>query len=568
MILCFLCFFTTFAAVWNAVVSHAVTTKDKLLYNMKHKFLLFSLLLSVADLSAQEHSIMVISDMHVLDNSLWNQENPEIFYSDPKMVEHSAELFDMAVERILERRPDILLIPGDLTYNGERKSHQYVAEQLTRIQANGTQVFVIPGNHDVSNPLAKDFSSGKGVKTDNLSALGFAELYADFGYNNAVLRLDSETDSLSYMAYPTDDIAVIGLNSNLSNVGGQKSAGCITEGTLNFLLESAGQAIADGHSNILVMVHHPIMEHIDKQSMVDASHIVNIGEEMIPISEIQDNLTSAHIHAVFTGHGHLHTISRVPTASGDLYDISTGSLCAFPSPIRYGILNTGTGNLAIASELIDTYLQEGCERDTVLAKAAVNTVVEKIYPKIDNLKKMIDSDPKLKLLFSGGAFSNVDKDGLKLIVWLYMGKEIHHAFTSLSRGDEDAGIYFDTDSAYNAALSAFYSMATDMVGMDVEKAMPLLQPILAKMGINIDSSITPEAILGSIYYNYVTIDGVEINTPDASCTTLRSINVREGTVSAVDDVYMESSQSEKRFENGQIVIYRSGRKMNLLGQEY
>ena len=149
-----------------------------------------------------------------------------------------------------------------------------------------------------------------------------------------------------------------------------------------------------------------------------------------------------------------------------------------------------------------------------------------------------------------------------------MGKEIHHAFTSLSRGDEDAGIYFDTDSAYNAALSAFYSMATDMVGMDVEKAMPLLQPILAKMGINIDSSITPEAILGSIYYNYVTIDGVEINTPDASCTTLRSINVREGTISAVDDVYMESSQSEKRFENGQIFIYRSGRKMNLLGQEY
>lgn len=533
---------------------------------MKHFLLLFFLIFCTTSLFADERTIMVISDMHVLDDSLWDHDDPAVFYSDPKMPEHSVELFDSAVVRILARRPDILLIPGDLTYNGERKSHEYVAAQLARIQANGTQVFVIPGNHDISDPGAKDFSSGNAVKADNLSAEDFAKLYADFGYGNAVLRLDTESDSLSYMVYPADDMAIIGINTNLSNIGGHKSAGGITQGVLDFIRQSTAKALADHHTNIILMAHHPIMQHIDNQAMVDISHIANLSEGMIPLNEIQEHLTAAHVHAVFTGHGHLHTISRVPTANGDLYDISTGALCAFPSPIRYGILNTETGNLAITSEMITRYQQEGYDRDTVLAKAAVNSVIERVYPKLDELKTMIDSDPMLKLMFSGGAFSNIDKDGLKLLTWLYMGPAIHHGFTALSRGDEDANIYFNTDSAYQAGVDAFYKMASDIVGMDMSKALPILQPALAKKGINIDSSMMPEAILGSIYYNYVTINGEQITTPDASCTTLRAINVREGSRSAIGDTYSDTTQPVKRLENGQIFILRGNKKYNLFGQ--
>ncbi len=539
---------------------------------MKHKIFLFPLLLSAGFLSAEERSLMVISDIHVLDNSLWNMEDPTIFYSDPKMPEHSVELFDMAVARILEIRPDILLIPGDLTYNGERKSHEYVASQLARIREAGTQVFVIPGNHDVSNMSAKDFTSGKGVKTENLSATDFAQLYADYGYGNAVMRLDNGTDSLSYMVYPTEDIAVIGLNTNLSNIGGHKSVGGITQGTLDFLRQCTTKALTDGHSNILVMGHHPIMEHIDKQSLVDVSHVANTSDGMIPLGEIQEQLTASHVHAVFTGHAHIHTITHVPTENGDLYDISTGSLCSFPSPMRVGTLDTETGDLSITTEEITKYQQEGYERDTVLAKAAVNKIVDKIYPKLEELGNKIDNDPKyitIKMMFRDGAFRDVDKDGLKTLVWLYLGHEIHHAFTALSRGDEDAGIYFDTDSAYNAAVDAVYKMASDMLGVEnISAALPVLLPTLAKLGYNIDSSIMPEAILGSLYYNYVTVGDEQITTPDASCTTIRTINVREGTISAVDEVYGETLQPAKRLENGHIVIYQGGRRMNVIGQVY
>ena len=545
---------------------------------MKHKFLFLLLLLCVAFVSADERTFMVISDIHVLDNSLWNHDNPEIFYSDPKMPEHSVELFDMAVERILESRPDILLIPGDLTYNGELKSHQYVADQLARIQAAGTKVFVVPGNHDVSKTNARDFSGEKAVKTDNLSAAGFEQLYAAFGYGNAVMRLDNETDSLSYMVYPTDDMAIIGLNTNPFVVGDTKSQGGITEGALDFLRQCSEKAFADGHNNILLMSHYPIMEHIDKQSMVDASHVGNTKEGMIPVSEIQEQITAAHIHAVFTGHAHIHTISHVPTANGDLYDISTGSLCAFPSPMRYGILNSETGNLVLTGEVITKYQQEGYERDTILAKEALNSIVDIIHPKMQSFIQRLENKPLTKKTFEEmginvSQLAGVSKDDLKEIVWGGLGQEIHHAFTSLSRGDEDAGVYFDTDSAYNSAVSACYQLIALISGLSedgIKKALTdgKVQAALAMMDINIDSSILPESILGSLYYNYVTINEEQIYTPDATCTTLRSINVREGTISAVNDVYMTSPLSEKRLENGRIVIYRDGRRMNILGQEY
>ena len=536
---------------------------------MKQKLPLFLLLLLSAVLSrAEERSIMVMSDIHVLDNSLWDKNNPSIFYSDPKMVEHSAELFDMAVDRVLAVHPQLLLITGDLTYNGEKKSHEYVASQLAKIQAAGTQVFVIPGNHDVSSPIAKDYSSGKGVLTENLSAEGFAQIYADYGYNDAVKRLDNESDSLSYMVYVAEDMAIIGLNTNQSNIGGHKSAGEITQGALDFLRECTAKAMTDGRTNIIVMAHHPIMEHVDNQSRVDVSHISNMSKGMISLSEIQEQLTVSHVHAVFTGHAHLHTIARVPTANGDLYDISTGSLCSFPSPMRHVTMDVGTGDLSITSEMITAYQQEGYERDTVLAKAAVNAAVERIYPKFTELREMIDKDPMMKVMFSGGVFENVDKESLKTIVWLYMGKEIHHAFTSISRGDENANVYFDTDSAYNAAVTTSYDMLKAFIGMDVSLALPLLQPVLAKKGINIDSSIMPENIFGSVYYNYVTINEQQVTTSDASCTTMRQINVREGTISAVDDVYEDVWQGEKRLEDGRIVIYVNGRRMSILGQTY
>ena len=81
---------------------------------MKKTFI-FLLLLATALVYADQKTFMVMSDMHVMVDELWNKSHPEVFYSDPKMVEHSQELFDLAIQRVKDNAPDCLLVPGDLT---------------------------------------------------------------------------------------------------------------------------------------------------------------------------------------------------------------------------------------------------------------------------------------------------------------------------------------------------------------------------------------------------------------------------------------------------------------------
>ena len=473
------------------------------------KALTFLLLAVCALVYADEKNFMVMSDMHVMVKSLWDQKHPEVFYSDPKMVEHSHELFDLAIERVKENAPDFLLVPGDMTYNGELKNHQYVAQKFAELKKAGIAVFVIPGNHDISDPGAKDYSSGKGVKTDNLSATGFAKLYADFGYGDAVMRLDKGVDSLAYMTYFGDNIAIIGLNTNKSNIGGHKSAGGFTEGMMTFLKQCTDKALKDGRENILVMAHHPIMEHINGQAYIDVNHIANMEDGMIPLATIQEQLTAAHVHVVFTGHAHLHTASHIETANGDLYDISTGSTSSYPSPLRKGTLDTNSGLITLVGDEITKYQEEGYDRDTVLANSAISTLASKLYANIDVIKAKVDKHPGIKKYIDVSVLDKYDAAGIRKVARQYIGEDLHKALCALSRGDEDV-FYYDDEA--QEGIDHFNDMLTEIIGVDYETTILAME----LSGMDTDFGVNPNLLYRSIYENFVSIDDVEFYTADAS----------------------------------------------------
>ena len=456
-----------------------------------------------------KRTFMVMSDMHVLADDLWDTNHPEVFYSDHKMPEHSRQLFDLAVKRVIAAAPDFLLVPGDMTYNGELLSHQYVAQRFAQLEEKGIEVFVIPGNHDVSEPGAKDYSSGSGVKTDNLSAEQFAVLYNDYGYNDAVLRLDNGADSLAYMEYFSQDIAVIGLNTSQSNIGGHKSAGGFTEGMISFLEQCTAKALADGRTNILVMAHHPIMEHVDGQSFIDVNHIANMSDGMIALGDIQERLTAAHVHAVFTGHAHIHSAAHITTANGELYDISTGSLSAYPSPMRVCTLDADKGTLTVAGTEMESYLNEGFARDTVLSNAAANKLAAALYEGVQMLKQQIAAHPQLAIFFSADALNKYDTAGMRTVVRQYMGDDLHKALCALAHGDEDV-FYYDNEA--QTAVAHFNSLVQDVIGVNYSTLMTGLQ----MAGINADLGINPESLFNSIYNNTVTISGQTLYTSDAA----------------------------------------------------
>ncbi|CUQ22911.1 Uncharacterized protein conserved in bacteria [Turicibacter sanguinis] len=104
--------------------------------------------------------IGVISDLHLFPKELGGEQGElfqEYLSGDRKMLIESERILDAAIERVLVEHPDIVLVPGDLTKDSERISHQMVAQKLQKLEDQGIEVFIINGNHDINNPDAVEF---------------------------------------------------------------------------------------------------------------------------------------------------------------------------------------------------------------------------------------------------------------------------------------------------------------------------------------------------------------------------------------------------------------------------
>ena len=157
------------------------------------------------NLISPEIKIAVVSDVHYLDPALMpydyvtNEDFQKMMAVDRKLIELSDPIFRKAMEEIIDESPDILMIPGDLSFNGEYSSHLIVSGFLEEIEAQGIKVYVVPGNNDIWSSEAMNYKTIPASETPNLSLEQFADIYQDFGYNEAIYRDDN---SLSYICQP------------------------------------------------------------------------------------------------------------------------------------------------------------------------------------------------------------------------------------------------------------------------------------------------------------------------------------------------------------------------------
>ena len=158
--------------------------------------------------------IVAMSDIHAMSEMLVEKSGAAIdkyAASDMRMIKESAEILRTVIGKIIEQRPDIVMISGDLTKDGERLSHEFVASQLERLRAKGIKVLVIPGNHDISNANAKYFNDKERRTAATITRKEFRDIYSHFGYGGDV---KCDTASLSYAAEPVKGLVVIGIDSN------------------------------------------------------------------------------------------------------------------------------------------------------------------------------------------------------------------------------------------------------------------------------------------------------------------------------------------------------------------
>jgi 3',5'-cyclic AMP phosphodiesterase CpdA len=295
---------------------------------------------SVADSST---NLIVASDLHYFSPSLMTDTASTDFktylMSDRKMIVQSPALLHSFLDSVRSRKPRIVLLTGDLTKDGEKKSHQEMADSLGTLRKLGIQVYVIPGNHDVRNPESQGYSGNTATSVPNVTDVEFASIYHDCGFDQAIAR---DTASLSYVVEPVPGLWLFAMDPTRwkdNEVGGTENVGGrFLPATLAWIRAQLASAKGKGKTPVGAM-HHGILEHFQGQASDSRSvdYVVAGYDTLGPI------FAAAGMHVVFTGHFHANDVASKTFSGGALTDIETGSLVTSPSPFRYGSVSANRG---------------------------------------------------------------------------------------------------------------------------------------------------------------------------------------------------------------------------------
>ncbi|MDY6785736.1 MAG: metallophosphoesterase [Cyanobacteriota bacterium] len=241
----------------------------------------------------------IASDLHIaLPHTI--RDIPQRFH----FVEVSIRALETVFRHFEQLDLDFLLIPGDLTQDGEPDNHQWLQQRLAALPF---PVFVIPGNHDILQAQATQNAIG---------CREFPAYYQQFGYQ--------ETDKLYYTREILPGVQLVALNSNQFDEQGQQLPyGLIDEEQLNWLeqvLEAARNRL------VLAMVHHNAIAHLPGQE----THPLGRRYAIANSAQLLKILNKYNVKLLLTGHLHVQDV----TEKTGIYEITTGSLVSYPHPYR------------------------------------------------------------------------------------------------------------------------------------------------------------------------------------------------------------------------------------------
>lgn len=244
-----------------------------------------------------EISILVGTDIHYLSRELTDGGNHfqyMVEHGDGKVVTYIEQITDAFIEEVIDRRPDVLILSGDLTLDGEKKSHEELAEKLYAVEDAGIPVLVIPGNHDINNHHAAKFQGDERLPAEFTTPEEFREIYRHFGYDEA---LSEDRNSLSYVYELDEDTRFLMLDScqysRKALVGG-----AILSDTYDWIETMLDEAWEDG-ADIIPAAHHNLL---DESEIYVEDCTIEHSEQLIRLLEDWDVpfFLSGHLHVQHT----------------------------------------------------------------------------------------------------------------------------------------------------------------------------------------------------------------------------------------------------------------------------
>ncbi len=323
----------------------------------------------------EELKIASLSDTHYLSPDLIadTKDFQTHLNSDRKMFAESEAFLNALLETVKKDDPDVLLISGDLTKDGEKESHEGLAAILEKFQEEtGTKIYITPGNHDLNNSNGMNFAPDgedtaedtPAVQAGRTSPQNYKEIYADLVYNDdSVIATftpaeGKQAGGLSYVARPKDGFTIISIDSARysadntdSKTDEHETSGAVSADLEKWVVEQITAAKKRGDT-VIGLQHHGLIPHFGMEPDILPMYLVNDYERLAQV------YADAGMQYVFTGHMHANDIAEMTTEAGNtLYDIETGSVVTYPSPARCVTLTRTTENGTVKETMdIKTHL--------------------------------------------------------------------------------------------------------------------------------------------------------------------------------------------------------------------
>ncbi len=279
----------------------------------------------------KELKIAVLSDLHYMDPSLLKSDGSAFqmyLLQDRKLLAESSAILHEIINELLVEKPDLVLISGDLTKDGELVCHQAVIKQLRILEANRIKVLVVPGNHDINNPDAVLFDGDNTEPVPTISAGQFRSLYAEYGYGSAIAR---DPNSLSYISEPFKNLFILAIDANEyynNTAESSVTAGKIKDETMEWINKQLASLKSKKGKAVIGVMHHGVIEHFMGESDIFPDYLVDDRFTRA------DELMQAGLKVIFTGHFHGNDAVQLTSGSLMLTDVETGSPVSYNSPYR------------------------------------------------------------------------------------------------------------------------------------------------------------------------------------------------------------------------------------------
>ena len=262
----------------------------------------------------KEYCFYVTADLHFLSRKLYDE--GEAFQmmmhtNDGKLTEYGDAIVDALIREVLRKRPNGVIIAGDMTFNGELESLKEITEKFRKVRDEGIPVYMIAGNHDISHRYARSYQGNQTLPVRRTEPDDFFSETYEFTKKDAV---SSGPDSGSYLKQIGENLYLLGLDSNMPDTPDTVPPSVLSwaEEVLSGLPEAAA-VIGLTHQNVL------------RQNPF-------INREIRSCEDVAALYRRHGIRLNLSGHAHIQHIS----CQDGLTDICTE--CLMIDPLQYGIL--------------------------------------------------------------------------------------------------------------------------------------------------------------------------------------------------------------------------------------